>query len=302
MSPPREQPPFCWEQVLSLGYKISIPGLSLPLAGHRVSLSGRSLPSAGQRSPPGVQDPLSPGHRSPRPGTRFTSPGAASSPMGTGPLPGGQGPPRQAQPPPVRGALSAHRCAAHPTRTRRLQERTGRLGRSLLPQRSAAQRIREDAARPLPAPPGMCQPPAARRGPRVCRVRGRWSGPHPPALRGLSHLPRAYINAAARVPAALPRVTLRPPAAAGWLWTLRRARLAPRPRPGAPRRRRLSLSLSLSRCHSLSRCRCLSLCSAPAPAAPPPLLAPPLPPQPRARAHRQGWSQRPTPALSLIHI
>lgn len=83
------------------------------------------------------------------------------------------------------------------------------------------------------------------------RVWGRWSGPRPPALRGLSHLPRAYINAAARVPAALPPLTLRPRAAGVWLWALRRPRLAPRPQLGAPRRR-LSLShLSLSRCLSL---------------------------------------------------
>lgn len=92
-------------------------------------------------------------------------------------------------------------------------------------------------------------PPRARAG--LDRVWGRWSGPRPPALRGLSHLPRAYINAAARVPAALPQLTLRPRDAGVWLPALRRPRLAPRPRLGAPRRR-LSLShLSLSRCLSL---------------------------------------------------
>lgn len=183
---------------------------------------------------------------------------------------------------PVREAHSrAHRGAAHPTRTRRLQERTSRLGRSLLPQRSA-----EHPRGPRPAlnaPPGMRQRPRSPRRARtgVYRVWGLWSGPRPKALRGLSHLPRAYINAAARVPAALPQVTLWPWAAGVWLWALRRARRAPRPRPGAPRRRL-----------SLSHLSFKPLPQASAPAAPPPLLAPPQPPQPRALAGE--WSQRPT--------
>lgn len=252
MSPPREQSPFYWEQVPSLGYKVSMPGRSFPPAGHRIPLPECSLPSAGQRSPPGVQGPL-PGAQVPSARHTVHFPGATSTPMGTGTLPGVEGP--------LRGhsLLSEGRTLCSPRRSASHADAAppGADKPSWAQPPPAAQRIREDAARPPRAARGCASHPAARRGPGagLYRVWGRWSGPQPPALRGLSHLPRAYINAAVRVPVALPRVTLRPRDAGVWLWALRRARLAPRPRPGAPRRR-LSLShLSLSRCLSL----CLNL-------------------------------------------
>lgn len=125
------------------------------------------------------------------------------------------------------------------------------------------------------------QPRSPPRGPGagVHRVWGRWSGPHPPALRGLSHLPRAYINAAARVPAALPSGHAAPAgcrrlalgAAAGSAGPAAPARSPSSPPPSAS-------ATSASAAASASA-------SASAPAAPPPRLAPPQPPpQPRARA------------------
>lgn len=224
-------------------------------------------PCRAQDTPSGVQSPLC--------WAKVPSRGTGSPPRSTGPLrqahgslprrnlhsdghrypPWSRGSPLRAQPP-VRGAHSRLTAAQRIPRGRGAS-RSGQAVLGAASSRSAAQRIREDAARPPRAARGCASHPAARRGPGagLYRVWGRWSGPQPPALRGLSHLPRAYINAAVRVPVALPRVTLRPRDAGVWLWALRRARLAPRPRPGAPRRR-LSLShLSLSRCLSL----CLNL-------------------------------------------
>ncbi|XP_036023063.1 protein transport protein sec31-like [Onychomys torridus] len=251
-----------WERSVSFaGHKVLSTGHSLPYVGPPLdqrtqdALSGRSLSPAKHMVP-------SAGHRVPIPGRSFRRVPSA----GTASCPG--------------GALSAHRGAAHPTRTRRLQERTSRLGRSLLPQRSAAHP--RGRGPPSPHRPGCASNPAARRGDPgagVYRVWGRWSGPHPPALRGLSHLPRAYINAAARVPAALPSGHAAPAgcrrpalgAAAGSAGPAAPARSPPSPPPSAS-------ATSASAAASASA-------SASAPAAPPPLLAPPQPPQPRARAH-----------------
>lgn len=252
MSPPREQPPFCWEQVPSLGYKVCIPGPAFPLQGTGSPFRGAVSPLLGKGPLPGVQGPL-PGAQVPSARQTVHFPGATSTPMGTGPLPGVEGP--------LRGhsLLSEGRTLGSPRRSASHADAAppGADKPSWAQPPPAAQRIREDAARPPRATRGCASHPAARRGPGagIYRVWGRWSGPQPPALRGLSHLPRAYINAAALVLVALPRVTPRPRAADVWLWALRRARVAPRPRPGAPRRR-LSLShLSLSRCLSL----CLNL-------------------------------------------
>lgn len=258
------------------------PRASFPPAGHRVPLPGCSIPSAGQRSSPGIQGPL-PGAQVPSARQTVHFPGATSTPMGTGPLPGVEGP--------LRGhsLLSEGRTLGSPRRSASHADAAppGADKPSWAQPPPAAQRIREDAARPPRATRGCASHPAARRGPGagIYRVWGRWSGPQPPALRGLSHLPRAYINAAALVSVALPRVTLRPRAADVWFWALRRAWLAPRPRPGAPSRR-LSLShLSLSRCLSL----CLNLSaggSAPL-ARPAPAAA-----AARARSCRGGASTR----------
>lgn len=181
-------------------------------------------------------------HTIPHPGRSLLSDGHGSPPWSTGSSPRAQ--------PPV-GEAHGRLAAAQRIPRGRGASRSGRAVLGAASSRSAAH---PSGPRPaLRAPPGMRQrprsPPRARAG--LDRVWGRWSGPRPPALRGLSHLPRAYINAAARVPAALPQLTLRPRAAGVWLPALRRPRLAPRPRLGAPRRR-LSLKRKLSLPHHRS--------------------------------------------------
>lgn len=108
------------------GYRVPSPEHRSPPPRHTIPLPGRSL--------------LSDGHRFPSLESRVLSAGTTSGP---------------------RGARSARRGAAHPTRTRRLQERTDEPSWAQPP--PAAQRIQGDRGPPSARRPGCASDPAARR-------------------------------------------------------------------------------------------------------------------------------------------